>query len=200
MRPGGGRRGVSAGLLGLVDLGRYIFYVFCLRAMAKEDRLFCPYCKEEILDGALRCKHCHATLGAAYGAPQNDPGPVRSGARSLGADYDASRPFFDAGNLQYVFLSYAGRLNRAKYWAAFGVIFAAQVAAAIVSETLLALVCLACVYPSVVVGIKRFHDLGKSGHWMWFSLVPLFNLYTAFLVMVVRGDRGPNRFGPDLLA
>jgi len=31
----------------------------------------CPYCKEEIIDGALKCKHCGSTIVGA-GAGQND--------------------------------------------------------------------------------------------------------------------------------
>ncbi len=31
-------------------------------AVAKEK---CPYCKETIAHGAVRCKHCHADLGPA---------------------------------------------------------------------------------------------------------------------------------------
>jgi uncharacterized membrane protein YhaH (DUF805 family) len=163
--------------------------------------MLCPFCKEAIPDGALRCAHCHATLGGA----QNRPGPDGSAhvGPSAGAwpapGYDTFRSFFAGNNLKYVFLSWEGRLNRAKYWAAVGILVGAQILALTFSPWLYGLVCVACVYPGLVVGIKRFHDLDKSGHWMWFSLVPLLNIYTAILAMCVRGARGPNRFGPDLL-
>ena len=36
----------------------------------------CPYCKEEVKEGAIRCKHCHASIGengeTAYA--ENDEG------------------------------------------------------------------------------------------------------------------------------
>lgn len=44
----------------------------------------CPYCKEEILDGATKCKHCNSTIGAATGqlAPlgQGDFGEIFNSA------------------------------------------------------------------------------------------------------------------------
>ncbi|MDO9631066.1 MAG: hypothetical protein Q7I92_04100, partial [Humidesulfovibrio sp.] len=65
--------------------------------------MLCPYCKEEILDGALRCKHCHATLQASP-AGQNTVFAETTGG------YDRSRPFLDMQNLKHVLLSPAGRL------------------------------------------------------------------------------------------
>lgn len=146
--------------------------------------MLCPFCQEEIQDGAARCPRCHASA-----APQSRPGPA----------YDPSRSFFAAGNLGYTLLSCTGRLNRAKYWAALAVLGAAQLAAVALSWELFVLAWIAAAYPSLAVGVKRFHDLDKSGYWLWFFLVPLLNIYAAVLVLFVRGTRGPNRFGPDLL-
>lgn len=49
---------------------------------------------------------------------------------------------------------------------------------------------LALLLPSIAVGVRRIHDVDKSG---WFILVPFYNLY----LMVQPGTVGPNRFGPD---
>jgi len=154
--------------------------------------MLCPYCKEEIQDGAVRCKHCQATLSAPQG--------VQNGIiADVGKAYDKGKPFLDLQNLKYTLLSCEGRLNRAKYWAAFGVMLAAWALSAIISDKLFILVYLVSLYSSIVIGIKRLHDLDKSGHWMWFTLVPLFNLYVVVLIMFVAGTKGGNKFGEDLL-
>jgi len=52
---------------------------------------------------------------------------------------------------------------------------------------------LAVLVPSIAVGIRRMHDVGKSG---WFMLVPIYNLILA----VKQGEVGENSYGPDPLA
>lgn len=49
---------------------------------------------------------------------------------------------------------------------------------------------LAIIVPSIAVGVRRMHDVDKSG---WFILIPFYNLYLA----IQPGTVGPNRFGPD---
>lgn len=44
--------------------------------------------------------------------------------------------------------------------------------------------------PSIAAGIRRMHDIDKSG---WFILIPFYNLYLACL----EGTKGPNKYGPD---
>ena len=51
---------------------------------------------------------------------------------------------------------------------------------------------LAVLLPSIAVGIRRMHDVNKSG---WFILVPIYNLILA----IKQGDAEENRFGPDPL-
>ena len=53
---------------------------------------------------------------------------------------------------------------------------------------------------SVMLVIRRWHDLGKSG---WFTLllfVPLANLFVGIYLWVKKGDEGPNQYGEDPLA
>ena len=44
--------------------------------------------------------------------------------------------------------------------------------------------------PSIAVGVRRMHDVGKSGQ---FLLIPIYNLILAF----TDGNVGPNGYGPD---
>lgn len=115
------------------------------------------------------------------------------------AGYDRTLPFLDRRNLKNVLLCPQGRLNRARYWAAFGLLLAGGLVAAMILPALGLLFWFCAAYPQLVIGIKRLHDLDKSGHWMWLTLVPLFNLYVAFLMLFVSGTRGANAYGEDPL-
>ncbi|HHH50029.1 MAG TPA: DUF805 domain-containing protein, partial [Saprospiraceae bacterium] len=44
--------------------------------------------------------------------------------------------------------------------------------------------------PAIAVGVRRMHDVGKSG---WFLLFPIYNLILAF----TEGEYGENEYGPD---
>lgn len=49
---------------------------------------------------------------------------------------------------------------------------------------------LAIAIPSLAVGVRRMHDVGKSG---WFLLIPIYNL----ILTVREGDKGSNPYGDD---
>ena len=49
---------------------------------------------------------------------------------------------------------------------------------------------LAFLIPSIAVGVRRMHDVGKSG---WFLLIPIYNLILA----CTPGESGTNEYGPD---
>jgi len=44
--------------------------------------------------------------------------------------------------------------------------------------------------PSIAVGVRRMHDVGKSG---WFVLIPIYNLILA----CTEGQSGENEYGED---
>lgn len=44
--------------------------------------------------------------------------------------------------------------------------------------------------PSVSIGVRRMHDVNKSG---WFLLIPIYNIILA----ITDGDEGNNKYGPD---
>lgn len=49
---------------------------------------------------------------------------------------------------------------------------------------------LAILIPSIAVGVRRMHDVDKSG---WFLLIPIYNLILA----CTNGTEGENRYGDD---
>ena len=49
---------------------------------------------------------------------------------------------------------------------------------------------LAILIPSIAVGVRRMHDVGKSG---WFLLIPIYN----FILAVTEGEKGENQYGQD---
>jgi uncharacterized membrane protein YhaH (DUF805 family) len=56
---------------------------------------------------------------------------------------------------------------------------------------------LAVLLPALAVGVRRLHDIGRSGWWLLISFVPLVGVILLIVWFCRQGDPGPNRFGPD---
>lgn len=54
--------------------------------------------------------------------------------------------------------------------------------------------------PGIGLGIRRLHDLDKSGWWLLIALVPLIGAIVLIVWFATKGTTGPNRFGADKLA
>ena len=57
------------------------------------------------------------------------------------------------------------------------------------------LVALALLIPSIGLGIRRFHDIGKSGWWILIGFIPLLGLLALIYFFVQDSQTGPNRYG-----
>ena len=55
---------------------------------------------------------------------------------------------------------------------------------------------MAIIIPSISLGVRRLHDLGKSGLFMLFALVPILNI-VLIVWFATEGVPGPNEFGND---
>jgi uncharacterized membrane protein YhaH (DUF805 family) len=62
------------------------------------------------------------------------------------------------------------------------------------------LLALGTIIPTIAVGVRRLHDVDKSGWWILLSLIPLIGGLILLFFYVQPGTPGPNRFGPDPLA
>jgi uncharacterized membrane protein YhaH (DUF805 family) len=62
---------------------------------------------------------------------------------------------------------------------------------------LTALFALATFIPGIAVSARRLHDVGKSGWFLLFNLIPLFGWAYLIYLYLQPGTVGPNEYGPD---
>ncbi|MGO8797837.1 MAG: DUF805 domain-containing protein [Roseiarcus sp.] len=122
--------------------------------------------------------------------------------------------------LKIKYAGFQGRARRSEYWwfALFSTILLTVVVT--IAETLIfttlkadgsisivgmlagavaGLVWLAMIVPSLAVSIRRLHDLGWSGWWLLALLIPFVSI-VMIIGFMMRGNDGPNKYGPDPLA
>ena len=104
------------------------------------------------------------------------------------------------------YVDFQGRARRSEYWWFFLFNILMQFATGLVDAVLFGadrvggvnvLYSLAVFLPGVAVGVRRLHDIGRSGWWLLVSLVPLVGFIVLIVWLARPGDAGPNRFGAD---
>ncbi len=90
---------------------------------------------------------------------------------------------------------FSGRARRQEYW--YFILFSFIISIGLmIIETIIKIrmieniYSLAVLIPSIAVGVRRMHDVNKSG---WFLLIPFYNLILTF----TEGTIGPNQYGAD---
>lgn len=91
------------------------------------------------------------------------------------------------------YTQFTGRADKAEFWyfiaINFIISFVLSFVGGIIGFTLLGfLFSLAILLPSLAVGVRRMHDVGKSG---WYFLIPFYNLYLA----IMDSEPVPNQYG-----
>ena len=64
-------------------------------------------------------------------------------------------------------------------------------------STLATLYGLAVLIPSLAVGVRRLHDVGKSGWWMLIGLVPIIGAIILLIFAVRDSQPADNKYGPN---
>ena len=103
------------------------------------------------------------------------------------------------------YVTITGRASRSEYWywvlfSVIGGIITAILDHAVFSESdlspLNAIFNLICFLPSLTVGIRRLHDIGRTGWWVLIALTVI-----GIIVLIVwacqKSDAGPNQYGPE---
>lgn len=68
------------------------------------------------------------------------------------------------------YATFSGRASRPEFWWFFLFQILASVAASMLGDTVAALASLALLLPALAVGVRRLHDIGKSGWWQLLGL------------------------------
>jgi uncharacterized membrane protein YhaH (DUF805 family) len=55
----------------------------------------------------------------------------------------------------------------------------------------------AVLIPTLAVTVRRLHDTGRSGFWIFIGLVPVVGAIVLLVFEVMEGQRGDNAHGPD---
>lgn len=61
------------------------------------------------------------------------------------------------------------------------------------------LIMLALLLPGIAVGVRRLHDIDRSGWWLLIIFVPIIGVIAVIYWACLKGTDGANRFGPDPL-
>lgn len=111
----------------------------------------------------------------------------------------------------WLFARFDGRIGREVYWLAnFALValLAFFIRPVVDAETnqvtfevgnLGALALLLALVSSIAIGVKRLHDIGASGFFAVFLVVPVLSILATLAIGVLPGQKGPNRYGeaPD---
>ncbi len=102
----------------------------------------------------------------------------------------------------FAFVSFKGRIRRSRFWATNIAISLALLAKELLAEELLGpiftfIIIIPAIWFTFDNCVKRLHDLGKSGWWVWLLLVPIVNIVLFIYLAFFKGQECDNRFGPN---
>ena len=92
------------------------------------------------------------------------------------------------------YVDFTGRARRPEFWWFALFSFVVGIVAGMIGQWLNSLVSLALLLPSLAVGTRRLHDIGKSG---WFQLlwfIPIIG-WAILIYWFVQPTGGPNQYG-----
>lgn len=137
--------------------------------------MYCNKCGSIVPDNATRCTVC----GAAA-QPKEGVG------------------FLDAMKLYFTrYADFSGRSRRSEYWwATLGIMILGYVVGLILGDSLSWIWSLATLVPSLAICVRRLHDVGKSGWFYLWILLPLIGSII-LIVQFCKDSTEDNQWGPN---
>ncbi len=181
------------------------------------EKRTCPYCGEEIMATAKKCKHCGEWLDEEM-RPTTTSHPINE-INTADSESQATKKgisFKDCLNIAIGKKNNTteGRATKAEFWYTWAwfliialliwVIFAIIIVAFTsitgtrISDNMLAIPFFACyigiTIPTIKAGIRRLHDTGKSGWYLLIGLIPYIGLIILYF-LAQPSEQGKNDYG-----
>jgi len=93
-----------------------------------------------------------------------------------------------------------GRAARSEYWLFVLLTIVITNVGHVISPLLGGIIGLGLVIPSIAVAVRRMHDIGKSGWYYLFILIPIVGFIIILVWFCKKGTEGENDYGPDPLS
>jgi uncharacterized membrane protein YhaH (DUF805 family) len=65
------------------------------------------------------------------------------------------------------------------------------------SSVIIGVYYLAILLPSLAVAVRRMHDTGRSGWWLFIGLIPLLGSIALLIFALQDSEQGTNQYGPN---
>ena len=187
--------------------------------------MYCGRCGKQIADNQNYCPYCGSSTSNANNSSSdfNLSSYVNNPSYSYANEPVKNYNLFSA--YKEMFKKYAkfdGRSRRSEYWyaglanfiimmVAYIILFVPMITdlvnygeptettAAImaVSGLVLMIYAFAVMIPCLALGVRRLHDIGKSGWFMLISLIPYVGSIILIVFMATDSQSGPNQYGPN---
>jgi len=107
------------------------------------------------------------------------------------------------------YVVFSGRARRKEFWTFVLFNFLFFIVAAILDNLLglaskeyylgpiYSLYALFIIIPYLAVAVRRLHDIGKSGWWIFIKLIPIIGAIWLLILLFTEGNKGPNEYGED---
>lgn len=162
----------------------------------------CPFCKEDIKDGAIKCKHCSSDLSQSA-AEKNKQS---SAATQKLIEYDAFQYYATCWKK---FATFSGRARRREYWfftlynilasfmlgiidSVFG-IYDPEIGMGLFG----AIYSLTVIIPTLAVSVRRLHDTGRSGWWLTLVFLPIIGVIVLLVWICTDSEEASNQHGDN---
>lgn len=185
---------------------------------ASPPKRICPVCAEEMEDGLATCPHCSE--------PLQRPGKARRGSTEEKGSRCKAKPEKDVvfspqektesrsgahGQASVVtcfwtqvtkhYADFKGTASRSVYWkfvlfyylltsflsALCFLLFSLGSTLATLAVVLLAAVSLGLIIPALSISVRRLHDIGKRGYWLFINFVPVIGCFWLLALLVKKG-------------
>ncbi len=107
------------------------------------------------------------------------------------------------------FADFSGRARRKEYWFFFLFNLLVSIVLAVIDLTvgtysassglglLSTIYGLGVLIPSIAVGVRRLHDINRTGWWILIAFVPIIGIIILLIFALLPGTEGANDYGPD---